>query len=61
MSLLAVIGVVLVILKLCGLIAISWVYVTLPFWIMPVIWLFLIFMGACVAVIASYDRPRFRR
>lgn len=53
MSLLGVIGVVLVILKLCGLIALSWVWVLAPFWIIPIIWIVFICLGAAFVAVAD--------
>lgn len=62
MGLLPVIGVVLIILKLCGLIAISWWLVTLPFWIIPVIWIVMaIFFGGLVAAFGNYTTTRRKR
>lgn len=59
MSLLGVVGVVLIILKLAGLIALSWLWVLAPFWIIPIIWIVFIFFGACF--VASADRAIHRK
>ncbi|WYV99394.1 hypothetical protein NoPa_00055 [Pseudomonas phage vB_PpuM-NoPa] len=61
MSLLAVIGVVLVILKLSGLIAMSWGLVLLPFYITPLIWIIVITFGACAAAGSGRKIHRKRR
>lgn len=53
MSLLGVIGVVLIILKLAGLIALSWGWVLFPFYIIPLIWIIFIIFGASLVGIAK--------
>lgn len=61
MNLLGVIGVVLVVLKLSGLIALSWLWVLAPFWIIPIIWIVFIFFGACFVAAADRTIHRKRR
>lgn len=46
MSILGLLGVAFVILKLCGVIAWSWLWVLAPFWIMPALVLAIILFGA---------------
>lgn len=48
MSILTVIGIVLIILKLAGLIALSWGWVLFPFYIIPLIWIIIIIFGSCL-------------
>lgn len=61
MSLLGVIGVVLIILKLAGLIALSWGWVLFPLYIIPLIWIIIILFGACLAAGAGRTIHRKRR
>lgn len=59
MSILTVVGIVLIILKLAGLIALSWGWVLFPFYIIPIIWIVFMFFGACF--VASADRAIHRK
>lgn len=53
MSILTVVGIVLIILKLAGLIALSWGWVLFPFYIIPLVWIIIIFFGASLVGIAN--------
>ena len=61
MSLLGVIGVVLIILKLAGLISISWALVLLPLYIIPVIWIGVAILGMCAVACGSRSSRQRRR
>ena len=53
----ALLGVAFVVLKLCGVIAWSWLWVTSPFWIGAILWVFM-FIGATLAF--AYINKRVR-
>ncbi len=53
MSAIGLLGVVLVALKLCGVIAVSWFWVTLPFWGGFAFWIAIVVFSLLMAAIVG--------
>lgn len=56
-----VLGIVFIILKLCGVIAWPWIWVVSPFWIPVAIWLSIVVISsAIIAIAAIAGKPKFK-